>query len=341
MVAPARAGSCAASVPTRPAASTVSPIGIYNDDVFLNNVYLQAFPLFDVERVEVLRGPQGTLWGKNTTGGAIHFLSKKPGFDTDGYARLGYGTVQEQLAQGGLGGPIVKDLVAGRVAFYTEKRDGWVFNEATGRNYGTLFDAAARAQLLITPTDNFEAHVIAKLRRLDAEKNPRFRVTNPVRADDLKNPAYAGPMRTDVIAQEGISQDLFDTDGGSVNAELVLRGPHLDLDHGARSRPAHRSGWLVHRYRHRAQPRLHPQSPDHAGAAADLAHQQPHQLDRGRVLLSRISAVQQRRAPGRRPRRLDHQRQPDRQQPRRLRHHRLHAENHQLCPVRQRHGEAG
>ncbi len=62
-------------------ANTVSPIGIYNDDVYINNVYLQGFPLFDVDHVEVLRGLQGTLWGKNTTGGAVHIAAaaSRPG----------------------------------------------------------------------------------------------------------------------------------------------------------------------------------------------------------------------------------------------------------------------
>jgi iron complex outermembrane receptor protein len=205
------------------AASTVSPIGIYNDDVYLNNVYIQGFPLFDLDRVEVLPGPQGTLWGKNTTGGAIHFISKKPAFDADGYAQAGYGSFQEQSYQGAVGGPVLGETVAARLSFYLENRQGWVYNQATQRKEGAVFDSAARAQVLISPGHDFEALFIAKLRREDGDKSPSFSVLDPTQT--LKNPLYA-PASTgaDAVASAGQNQEVLDSDGGSLHLNWYRGG---------------------------------------------------------------------------------------------------------------------
>ncbi len=197
------------------AASTVSPIGIYNDDVYLNNVYIQGFPLFDLDRVEVLPGPQGTLWGKNTTGGAIHFISRKPTFDADGYAQAGYGSYQEQTYQGAVGGAVLGETVAARLSYYLEDRQGWVYNQATQRKDGAVFDSAARAQVLISPGHNFEALFTAKLRREDGDKSPSFSVLDPTQT--LKNPLYtpASPGNA-AIASAGQNEETLDSDGGSL-----------------------------------------------------------------------------------------------------------------------------
>ena len=68
-----------------------SPVASYVDEVYKGNVVLFGVEMFDLERVEVLRGPQGTLYGKNSTGGAINFITKKPGFDTEGDIQVGTG----------------------------------------------------------------------------------------------------------------------------------------------------------------------------------------------------------------------------------------------------------
>jgi iron complex outermembrane receptor protein len=197
------------------AASTVSPIGIYADDVYLNNVYIQGFPLFDNERVEVLRGPQGTLWGKNTTGGAINYISKKPQFDTEAYAKVTLGSYDERIIQGAGNAELLDDRVAGRLSIYKETRDGWVRNLAKGGRDGEVDDFAVRGQLLFNLTSNVDALVSVRHRELRGDKSPSFYVLGPDQV--IRNPVYLGPQRgRDAIAQVGRAEENLDYDGASV-----------------------------------------------------------------------------------------------------------------------------
>src|ERR1700757_1272366 len=87
-----------------------SPIAMYVDEVYKPVGAVQALQTFDLERVEVLRGPQGTLYGKNATGGAVNFYSRNPSLtDYDGYAILTGGNSSLFEAQAGVGGPVIDD----------------------------------------------------------------------------------------------------------------------------------------------------------------------------------------------------------------------------------------
>ena len=130
-----------------------NPIGFYLDDVYISNASATGFPLFDLERVEVLRGPQGTLWGKNTTGGAINVVTRKPDFASDGYVRLDDGTFNDRIVEGAAGDTIWKDHLAARLSFHYESRGGRFQNLYTDTSDGQFQDGAVRLQLLgrITP----------------------------------------------------------------------------------------------------------------------------------------------------------------------------------------------
>jgi iron complex outermembrane receptor protein len=134
-----------------------SPVGLYLDDVYIDNASATGFPLFDLDRVEVLRGPQGTLWGKNTTGGAIDFISKKPTFTPDGYAKIDYGSYNDKIFEGAGGGAIADDWLAARASFHYEDRDGPFDNLHTGDDEGGGRDAAGRIQFLARVTPNLDA----------------------------------------------------------------------------------------------------------------------------------------------------------------------------------------
>jgi iron complex outermembrane receptor protein len=138
-----------------PSDLSLSPIGVYFDDVYINNVFAQGFPLFDLDHIEVLRGPQGTLWGKNTIGGAVSLVSKKPTFDVDGYAKVGFAEYNTRLAEAAIGGPIgSNDVLAARVSVHSENGDSYFTNSATGERFGSFHDNAGRLQILATPTSN-------------------------------------------------------------------------------------------------------------------------------------------------------------------------------------------
>jgi iron complex outermembrane receptor protein len=94
-----------------------SPIGVYIDDVYIAPRTSQGMGLFDLDRVEVLRGPQGTLFGRNTTGGAINFITRGPSLDgANGYAELGYGNFNTFTAQGAVEETLIQGQLGIRVA---------------------------------------------------------------------------------------------------------------------------------------------------------------------------------------------------------------------------------
>ncbi|WP_288457192.1 TonB-dependent receptor [uncultured Sphingomonas sp.] len=130
-----------------------SPIGVYVDDVYLASRTAHGMGLFDLERVEVLRGPQGTLFGRNTTGGAINFITKSPKLQgNEGYAEAGYGNFNTVTAQGAIETTMVEDQLGLRVAANYAKGDGQIRNVFPGgRDPNSQDTLQGRATLRIRP----------------------------------------------------------------------------------------------------------------------------------------------------------------------------------------------
>ena len=107
------------------------PVGTYVDDVYLSRQNANNLSLFDVERIEVLRGPQGTLFGRNTTGGAINVIMAQPGENFGGFAEIGYGRFNRTLARASIDLPLA-DTLAIKVSGYWQNDDGYARNITTG-----------------------------------------------------------------------------------------------------------------------------------------------------------------------------------------------------------------
>jgi iron complex outermembrane recepter protein len=108
------------------------PIGTYVDDIYLSRQNANNLSLFDVQRVEVLRGPQGTLFGRNTTGGAVAIFLDQPDFNRiGGYAEVGYGSYDMKLARASVDLPLA-DTFAAKVSGYWQDDDGYALNTTTG-----------------------------------------------------------------------------------------------------------------------------------------------------------------------------------------------------------------
>ncbi|WP_299544797.1 TonB-dependent receptor [Phenylobacterium sp.] len=135
------------------------PVSFVYDDVVLENPILKGVPLFDIDQVEVLRGPQGTLFGRNTPAGVLKFDSVKPSQTFGGYAEASYGTYGTTNLEGAVGGPIMADVLSGRFSALYQHRDNWIDNLFTHQNNATggYDEYALRGQLLFTPTPQFNA----------------------------------------------------------------------------------------------------------------------------------------------------------------------------------------
>ena len=127
-------------------------VGLYVDGVFYARPAAATLDFLDLERIEVLRGPQGTLFGKNTTAGAINVTTRRPSFTTQSDFELNYGNLGFVQAKGSVTGALFSK-VAGRVSFSGTQRDGTVYNAATRAAVNDLSNIGARGQLLIAPSD--------------------------------------------------------------------------------------------------------------------------------------------------------------------------------------------
>ena len=135
-----------------------SPVAVYNDEVY--NAYMGATntTLFDQERVEILRGPQGTLFGRNATGGLVHYLSRRPTRDLEAYGNVAIAEETHIRFEGALSGPIT-DTLSGRISGFVNNHDPFVNNIGTGNDGNEADTWAIRTQLLFEPTDNLDVHL--------------------------------------------------------------------------------------------------------------------------------------------------------------------------------------
>lgn len=185
------------------AANNNPAAGIYVDEVYLVSPAMLTFGMLDLERVEVLKGPQGTLYGRNTTAGTVNFISRKPGDVFDARAQLDYGNFDHKRFEGALGGPLT-DTLAGRIALSTvQQGEGYQTNRLNGQKIGEIDRTSVRAQLAWTPSD----------------------------AVDVLLNVHGGRDRSDVVlmkvdnfmAPEGLS-------GPDPDVSAASNDPHMELD---------------------------------------------------------------------------------------------------------------
>ena len=144
------------------------PVSVIMDEVVMENVILKSFPIFDIDRVEVSRGPQGSLFGRNTTAGIVKLVSRKPTMEKSGYIEASAGSLGTANIEAAFGGKIA-DGAAARLSVLYQNRNDWINNAFTGDEevMGGFQEGAARLQVLFEPSDNFSALLSMHMRSLD------------------------------------------------------------------------------------------------------------------------------------------------------------------------------
>ena len=202
------------------------PVSIVMDNVVMENVVLKSFPLFDIEQVEVIRGPQGTLFGRNTTAGIIKFDSVKPTDSFDAYFKLGMGSFGTQNVEAAIGGGLT-DNVAARLSVFSQTRDDYIDNAFSGQNdaFGGFDEQAYRLQVLFTPSEDLSVLVKVHGRDLDGTASV-FRANALTRGSNELNENYD---RENVYYDANLLGNGFDNNpqayegfGGSINIEYNM-----------------------------------------------------------------------------------------------------------------------
>ena len=182
------------------------PAGIYIDEIYLVSPAMLSFQLFDLESIEVLRGPQGTLYGKNTTAGTVKFVSRKPTEETAGYLAMDYGRYDRLFLEGAIGGALTPELGVRVAAQIVQQGEGIQFNRTTENDVGEVDRYAWRAILDWRPADDVEIRINLHSGK-DRSDPPLLNVNNILDPSDDAffeeefSSAGAGPLRQDVESQ--------------------------------------------------------------------------------------------------------------------------------------------
>lgn len=231
--------------------STVDPsVGIYVDGVYIPRTANSSLDLFDVEQVEILRGPQGTLFGRNTTGGAVNYRTKRPtgNFDIRGAITLGdYGQRDIKFAAET---PLIDDVLSVKVAAFSQHLDGYYLNTFTGipgrrapTSAGKSNTFTFRPSILFTPTDNFELTIIGEYSRERSENLPSINVSPPNqllqvfynvpsfgRDENVRAFAFNVPGRSDIDVWGVTAEANWDIGPGTLTSVSNYRETTKDIN---------------------------------------------------------------------------------------------------------------
>lgn len=207
-------------------------VGFYVDGVYYARPAATALDFVDIDRVEVLRGPQGTLFGKNTAAGAFNITTREASFTPSGSFELSYGNYGYIQAKGSLSGPLSKKLAA-RISFSGTQRDGLLYNVKTQQHMNDINNLGWRGQLLYTPTDKVKITFIADVTDqkpngygwpvagVVTTKRAAYRQFNAIIADLNYKLPYSSPFER-IVDLDTPSKADNKLGGASLNADIKI-----------------------------------------------------------------------------------------------------------------------
>ena len=187
------------------------PVSLVYDDVVQENAILKGFPVFDLDQIELLRGPQGTLFGRNSPAGVVKFASARPEQEFGGYGRISYGSYGSTNLEGAVTGPL-SETTSARFSGIYQRRADWVGNTFTNQDDALegYQEYAARLQVLVKPSDEFEALFNVHKRHLNGTARLfRANIIKPGTNDLVDD------FERDEIAIDGQNSQTLDQIGGS------------------------------------------------------------------------------------------------------------------------------
>jgi iron complex outermembrane recepter protein len=204
------------------------PVAIFVDGIYIPRPANSSIDMFDVEQVEVLRGPQGTLFGRNTTGGALHIRTRRPGneFATRGSITVGeYGRRDLRAAAEA---PVVEGVLAAKVAVFSQQFDGFFKNEFTGapgnrsrEKIGGTDSLNVRPMIHFTPNDTFEATLIGEWLKERSDPNPLVNISTPTQlVQRIYRPATFAPGQDVRHVNYNLSPGQIDNDIWGLTLEM-------------------------------------------------------------------------------------------------------------------------
>ena len=204
--------------------NAAQPVGIVYDEVVQENPLLKSFPLFDLRQVELLRGPQGSLFGRNAPAGVVKFESLRPAFRTEGYANAAYGKDQMRNLDGAFNTPLGEALAL-RVSLLSQHRGNRVFNDrpnAATTEFEGYHDNAARVQLLYQPNPAFSALLNGHGRRMGGRAT-LFRANILQKGSNALAPGFDYAS----LPTDGMNHQSLKTNGASLRLRWQFDGLSL------------------------------------------------------------------------------------------------------------------
>lgn len=196
-------------------------VGVYLDGIYMGQAQALSQPLFDIEQIEVLRGPQGNLFGRNTVAGVVNITTRAPTDKLEGYVRGVVGSKGTHEDYATISGPISENVL-GKISLAAESRDGFIRNLYDANDLDDLRRLTARGQLVLTPNERLRIRLAT-----DASDTQQKVVLGEPVTDMFGMPLLNGPLPKRTVNFNTTPDEKAKLAGGSVTADYTLDNRHI------------------------------------------------------------------------------------------------------------------